>query len=268
MMHLDSHNFFHNTASVENNINTMSSQNDPQDEDNASIQRPVCPTKYTIFPSKPEKDNLPVIYSTVCNIRKLNGDDYLPFEIGNILSRQCFKDHHETIKSGQSTNIDHCLQKIQRYSNYDMAGVMHFRMLTVPPGSNLLWEDVCLKLLLIESRHDWGECRILPFDNAKNLGIRRIKTFFQNSEHYPVQKEYAGELDTRSRLDTFGDRFQSEKKKGLSQVYLASRVFPDEDLAFARTVSNDYANSIDVLKVGLSYDDNANHRTSNTMYAL
>ena len=119
------------------------------------------------------------------------------------------------------------------------------------PGNNLLWESVNLTLQLIESEDHFGECRILPFTRAKEIGIGRIRKMFAANSNYDEQQYYAEELDARSRLDTFGSAYDTPKSMGMSKLYLVNRLFQKDDLEFANSTSPDYL--VKVLKVGSSY---------------
>ena len=108
------------------------------------------------------------------------------------------------------------------------------------PGNNLLWESVNLTLQLIESEDDFGECRILPFTPAKELGIGRIRKLFAQNANYDEQQYYVGELDARSRLDSFGVAYDTPKSMEMSKSYLVNRLFQKDDLEFANSTSPEY----------------------------
>ena len=108
------------------------------------------------------------------------------------------------------------------------------------PGNNLLWESVILTLQLIESEDDFGECRILPFTPAKELGIGRIRKLFAQNANYDEQQYYVGELDARSRLDSFGVAYDTPKSMEMSKLYLVNRLFQKDDLEFANSTSPEY----------------------------
>eukprot|EP00956_Cyclotella_meneghiniana_P011193 scaffold15704_cov92-Cyclotella_meneghiniana.AAC.2 len=223
----------------------------------------VHPDEFIINPPISDKD-LHVIYSCVCNMRKINGQDFAQRNIDAIMSNEAFNKHHKTIKSGESSSVGDCLGKLKRYSLYDLSGYIEFRMLTIP-DKNHLWESVNLTLQLIESEGQFGECRILPFARAKEIGIGRMRKMFVRNPNYDEQTYYAGEMDARTRLDSFGSAYDTPKYSGISKLYLLNRPFEQDDLDFANSVTPDYL--VKVLKVGSSYRSN-NSRMNLSRYSL
>eukprot|EP00956_Cyclotella_meneghiniana_P041666 scaffold234377_cov36-Cyclotella_meneghiniana.AAC.1 len=226
----------------------------------------VHPAIYSVNPpiSDTDRDSFPVIYSCVCNMRKINGQEFAQRNINAIMSNEAFNKHHKTIKSGESSSVGDCLEKLKKYSLYDLSGYIEFRMLSIP-DKNLLWESVNLTLQLIESEDHFAECRILPFSLAKEIGIGRIRKMFVQNPNYDVQKYYTGEMDARTRLDSFGSAYDTPKYAGMSTIYLCNRLFEHDDLHFANAVTPDYL--VKVLKIGSSYDSQ-NSRRSHTRYYL
>ena len=163
---------------------------------------------FTITP-QPVHDSQHAIYIEQTYPSKLDGTDFSPAELAGIFSQQCFVNHHETIKGGESSNGNSgCLKKICTYSESDLSGKQEFRIQEVPIGMSIMWEAVLLHLLLIYSQDHWNECRILSFTFAKQC-LRRINSLFANNPNYngpnsSTQQRFshgyfAGELDIRSR---------------------------------------------------------------------
>lgn len=99
---------------------------------------------FTITP-EPICDSQETIYVIRTFPKKLDGTDFSQHELTEILSQQCFFDHHETTKAGQSSKgISGSLKKISNYSSGDKSGIQDYRIQEVPIGTGILWEAVLL----------------------------------------------------------------------------------------------------------------------------